>query len=148
MATGKQHAKASLILAIPAGVGVGLINPLAGAAACVGCLLGIPIGPDLDQEGISAAEWKIIKWTLGLGFLWLMFWWPYALIHSHRGVSHIPIVGTLGRLLYMAILLIIIWLILGCKPLPVIDPWLLKGLVAGLILSDILHWVMDLGGKS
>ena len=150
---GKAHALASVALApICAGAAFAWTHdPGAGVGAGLGCLAGIWLTPDLDQEGLSAAEWSLVKKTGGLGFLWMFFWHPYAICHRHRGVSHWPIIGTAGRLLYITVYISIVILalaLLGVK-LPIIRTvapgtwWFLAWTVAGLTMSDTAHWIMD-----
>ena len=57
-------------------------------------------------------------------------------------MSHCPIFGTLGRLLYVALTTLPIWVIAGRPSLPALPTWLL-GLVVGLMVSDTIHWVLD-----
>lgn len=143
MADGRAHAIASVILSGPVFLAGVAIDPKVGMAASAGCLCGILLTPDLDQEGISAAEWQIVKKTFGVGFLWLMFWWAYAKFIPHRHwASHTPIVGTLGRLAYMALAMICLFWLTGWS-VPHIPLWLAGGFVMGLIVSDTAHWVMD-----
>lgn len=153
MPSGRAHAKCSLYLALPA-AGVGAVggflatrDPVVAAisAACcgLGCLLGVPLTPDLDQELINSVEYKIIKWTMGLGFVWTMLWFPYARLTAHRGfASHFPIVGTAGRLAYIALLL---WLAILLTPLTLPSiPWVyVVWTVVGLVISDVAHWALD-----
>ena len=55
---------------------------------------------------------------------------PYGKFRKHRGLSHWPIIGTLDRILWF------------CWPLALLDvDWTL--IVAGLILSDLLHIGLD-----
>lgn len=152
MPSGRTHAKVTAYLTLPAaGLGAlgGLVlsgSPLTAflyAASCgVGCLAGILLTPDLDQESINTVEYKIIKYTLGLGFLWTMIWFPYALLTDHRGtISHFPVIGTLGRILYISIFLAVAAL-LGWK-LPSVPLAYLSWGVVGLLVSDIAHWALD-----
>lgn len=114
----------------------------AGLAAGGGCLLGIILSPDLDQESLSAAEYKIVKYTLGLGFLWAMLWFPYALAIKHRSpISHWPLLGTAGRLVYLGAFGLIAHSF-GWVP-PLVPLPLLAWGVAGLAVSDAAHWFMD-----
>ena len=145
MPSGKVHAACSLALsAVAFGAAFALSReslPLAVAAAG-GCLLGIPLTPDLDQENLGMSERWIIKHTLGLGYLFVMFWYPYARSIPHRSIwSHLPLIGTLGRLLYMAVP-VAVALALGWKP-PAVDPEFGVALVSGLALSDAAHWALD-----
>jgi uncharacterized metal-binding protein len=143
--SGIVHAQCTFILAVPAfGLAYGASNEhIATAAACgLGCLLGIPLTPDLDQETLNSSEHAIVKWTFGLGFLWVMFWYPYARLCKHRSpLSHWPVLGTLGRLLYLTIPAGIAFS-LGWKPPQVSQVLLLWG-VGGLMLSDTGHWLLD-----
>ena len=143
--SGVVHAQYSLILAVPAfGLAYGASNDqvASGVACALGCLLGIPLTPDLDQESISSSEYAIVKWTLGLGFLWMMFWYPYARLCKHRSpLSHWPLLGTIGRLLYLTISLSGATY-LGWQP-PQVPQSLVLWTILGLIISDTAHWVLD-----
>jgi uncharacterized metal-binding protein len=118
-------------------------NHLPTAAACaLGCVLGVPLTPDLDQEGLNSSEHSIIKWTFGLGFIWVMLWYPYARLCKHRSpLSHWPLLGTLGRLLYMTVF-VGIAVALGWK-IPPLPTALLSWGLGGLALSDGAHWLLD-----
>lgn len=143
--SGIVHARASIALSVPSfALAFGATNNWlpAGLAAASGCLLGILMSPDLDQESLSTAEYKLIKYTLGLGFLWTMVWFPYALCLKHRSpLSHWPLLGTAGRLAYVGIF-VLIALHFGWKP-PQISWALLAWGVVGLAISDAAHWYMD-----
>jgi uncharacterized metal-binding protein len=148
MASGRIHAACSVALAaVSYGVIASTSNDFRAATACgAGCLLGILMTPDLDQEGLSSSENAVIKWTMGLGFLWLMLWYPYARLIKHRSpISHFPILGTFGRLLYLFV----------AAAIPAYFGYRLKAPpdafwplfwwgVAGLALSDTGHYVFDL----
>lgn len=130
---GGAHARHSIYAAPVAGVGAFFLtgSSSASAFAALGSLSGVPLTPDLDQQGVSRSEWQIVKHTYGLGWLWVMYWYPYSLIFRHRGVSHRPVLGTLTRLLWLTPL----WLMIGVP-----EP----AFVAGLMLSDLIHWAADL----
>lgn len=150
MPSGIVHAKTTLFLTLPsAALAYGAsaaLSPheamLNAGAAALGCLAGIPLTPDLDQETLSTSEYWLIKATLGLGFLWTMLWYPYARLCKHRSpLSHWPILGTAGRLAYGAIF-VAIAITLGWQP-PLIPAVAAGCAVAGLLISDIAHWVLD-----
>lgn len=154
MPSGKVHAQCSLVLAAPAyGLTAGATGDhVAGAACALGCLLGIMMTPDLDQESLSSSEYAFIKYTMGLGFLWSMLWYPYARMIKHRSpLSHFPILGTAGRLLYLGLILMIpsYWGWHVIQPPPDTLRLIYFGL-GGLALSDAAHWFMDtkLGDRS
>ena len=144
---GKVHATASIALAVPCAVAATLYTSdlLAGIGAGMGCLAGSVISPDLDQESISHGEWQIVKRTYGMGFLFLMWWYPYALAHKHRGISHLPIVGTLGRVIYLLAPFLILALVLGADPTTIPEPvrWAAMWAFWGLAVSDGAHFLMD-----
>ncbi len=144
MPSGIVHARASLALAASAfGLGWGATGDYRnGLAGAFGCCLGILLTPDLDQESISTSEYALIKWTMGLGFLWTLLWYPYARACKHRSfLSHFPVVSTLGRLAYLG-LFVALGLYCGLTiPMPPANyaAWSL----VGLLMSDCAHWFMD-----
>ncbi len=145
MSSGKEHSKASLLAAIPVGISVSVYTKdlLAGIAASAGCVSGIFLTPDLDQEGISRSEWTIIKSTFGIGFIWLLFWWLYAKAFKHRSFwSHFPIIGTAIRVMYLITPFLIIGMIRGWD-ISTLKLWFFAWWVIGLVISDTIHWVMD-----
>lgn len=121
-------------------------NTLAGVACSAGCLAGIFLTPDLDQQTLSHSEHLLVRWTFGLGYGWVLLWYPYARLIPHRSpLSHFPILGTLGRLLYLAFWLCLpaLW---GWKwfTLPTHLDALWLWAAGGLALSDLGHYVFDL----
>ena len=128
--------------------------PWTGLAAALGCLLGLLIDPDLDQEMITRSRWRIIKVPVVgilLGSLWVGLWLPYALMMPHRKLSHVPILGTMTRLAYLAIFVVVLGVLsyFGVIPwipwhyLSQVDPVLLIYGIGGLCISDIGHWYRD-----
>lgn len=150
MASGKAHASTSIIASVPTGllVGATATDPIEGVGAALGCLSGIFLTPDLDQEGFSAIEHWLIRKTWLFGFAWLALWYPYARATRHRAwLSHCPIVGTVGRLVYCALWIGLAWAVLGRPDLPAIPVWggvFFWGWLKGLAVSDTAHWAMDL----
>ena len=108
--------------------------------AILGMFLGDIVGPDQDQETISGEEWAVIKRLGPLGFLWVGFWYPYALLFRHRGVSHWPLLGTFTRWLYLVGPLM--WLVNYRAPL---EETLIAGagIYVGLLLPDAAHFYED-----
>ena len=149
MASGKVHNAVSAILALPLGVALAATrSPVEGIGAALGCLSGMLLTPDLDLVGISVSEWGMVKKLGPLGFLWMALWYFYARAIPHRSpLSHWPILGTVLRLVYCMILLMIIWLILGRPVLPQMPMWgwaFLRSWLLGLAISDLGHWALDL----
>lgn len=148
MADGRTHAVVSLV---SAGTIFFLTRGALGEAASVqiaaGCVSGIFLTPDLDQFGISASEWWIVKYIPIIGWSWLAGWDPYARLISHRHwLSHLPILGTVLRVVYLAGLVWVVSSLLKYNvydwfvaiPASVIFYW-----VCGLIISDTGHWIWD-----
>ncbi len=159
MATGRQHALATAIAGgtLAAGLYVIFLCPLSTTVtfAC-GCLTGLVISPDLDIRQSTHAE-RVMRNSAGqfgrfLAWVWFWVWWPYAhFIPRHRHpLSHMPLLGTVLRLVYLSALLGAIYALLDwlfvlpafseiSSALISLIPWWL----AGLVIVDALHAVMD-----
>jgi uncharacterized metal-binding protein len=122
-----------------------------GLAVGVGCLSGILLTPDLDQEGMSWSEYWLVKWTFGVGFLWPMIWYAYAWAIPHRSLwSHLPGFGTAVRVLYLGAWVGLVDWVFGWRVLPTllsIRSNLLLGWFVGLCVSDLAHMLMDVAPK-
>lgn len=155
--------------AMPSGRVHNLINIAAYSVLASGVLLGVHLGklvitpaqaasfsaayavgtfmlsPDLDlSEGQvnSKRNWG------ALGVMWV----PYGMIFSHRGVSHTWIVGPLTRLVYTALILLVLLGLLTfiypplhvgeLLPRPLSFKWLLPALL-GYYVSQWLHLIAD-----
>lgn len=75
----------------------------------------------------------------------------YSRIFAHRGISHVPVIGTLTRLVYLgAIALLCYYLINKAIPdlesLKVVyyayDTYILYG-IAGIVVADVGHLILD-----
>lgn len=149
MPSGQTHA---LITAAAAGgllaVSVATGQPAAARWALVGgCLAGLLLTPDLDVDE-GARSHSLVRENAGrlAGAAWRLAWLPYARLMPHRHwLSHAPVIGTLGRVGY---LLAIVWAVLALAgrpwPWPSVPTWALWAL-AGLMVSDALHWAADMG---
>lgn len=112
------------------------------------------LSPDLDLPGSKPSRrWGCLRW------LWL----PYQVISRHRGVSHMPIVGTFIRLSYAVLSVIFLYftligvvsvidrglgyLVSGWNPFETLDRVFRSReaifFVAGVVCADIVHIVMD-----
>ena len=149
MASGRSHDRATWLLALPfgllcwpwlglAGVGVGGLSFLLG---------GLLLSPDLDTRSNPTRRWGPLR----------LLWWPYRRCLSHRSlVSHCPLLGTAGRLTYLAARV----LLLPARPAPPGLPppqailaagqglWhqqrpLLISVLAGIEASSWLHLIQD-----
>ena len=149
MASGRAHDRATWLLALPFGL---LWWPWLGpgGAGCGGLAFlvgGLWLSPDLDTRSNPTRRWGPLR----------LLWWPYRRLLSHRSLlSHSPLLGTAGRLLYLAALLLGICLLaqpLGAPtPQELLSrgqslwqqqrPLLLAGL-SGLEASAWLHLIQD-----
>lgn len=124
---------------------------ISGLVGIVGCLFGLICNPDLDQPGLTSAETKWIKaGVFGTTFMgaWIMIWGLYTkLIPHHRHwSSHAPIIGTLGRVVYLAALPALIIVMSGNGPAAWSLFWAWPYavmFVAALAVADIGHWARD-----
>lgn len=116
MASGRQHDRATGLLALPFGL---LWWPALGPAAALMAALGFLVGglwlsPDLDTRSRATHRWGPLA----------LVWWPYRRLLSHRSLlSHAPLLGSAGRLLYLvALVLALSWL---AQPLGSPSPWVI-----------------------
>jgi len=100
MASGRSHDRATTLLALPFGLlwapGLGLAGvTVAGLAFLLG---GLWLSPDLDTRSRATGRWGPLH----------LLWWPYRRLLSHRSLlSHSPLLGTAGRLAYLAGVLVL-----------------------------------------
>jgi len=121
----------------------------AGWAWVVGSLYGLLSTPDLDQiekVGNKVGGYygqSVIRDTFGGGkvgafieYAWWTYWQPYAKAIGHRDwKSHIPVISTLGRMIYGLPFIIIFYIFLHDN---------FSYFVIALITSDTIHWAFDL----
>ena len=149
VASGREHDRATCLLALPAGLLVGPWLGWSGAAAAALAFLlgGLWLSPDLDTQSRPTARWGVLT---GL-------WWPYRRLLRHRSLlSHSPLLGSAGRLAYLAAAALLLLLLL--HPLGAPAPavlwrqgqrlWLehrtpLLGALLGLEASSWLHLIQD-----
>ena len=100
MASGRSHERATTMLALPFGLlwgpGLGVAGvTVAGLAFLLG---GLWLSPDLDTRSRATGRWGPLH----------LLWWPYRRLLSHRSLlSHSPLLGTAGRLAYLAGVLVL-----------------------------------------
>ncbi|MFN6344581.1 MAG: DUF2227 family putative metal-binding protein [Cyanobium sp.] len=149
MAMGRSHDRATGLLALPFGL---LWAPWLGSAG-VGCaaagflLGGLLLSPDLDTRSNCSQRWGALR----------LLWWPYRHCLSHRSLlSHSPLLGSAGRLAYLAGIVLLAATALESLGLPALT-WLrahLPGLwqehrpllisaLAGVEASSWLHLIQD-----
>lgn len=105
MASGKNHDR-SIMFATPIVLAVGAsqfdleIGVIAAASHFLG---GYWLSPDLDIKSAPFLRWGVLR------FIWL----PYQRFILHRSpLSHAPVLGSVIRLLYLAVCLSPVWLAL------------------------------------
>ena len=149
MASGAAHDRVTQRLALPlALVCWPLMGPTAAVAVGLAFLLGgLWLSPDLDTRSRPSRRWG------PLAVLWL----PYRRLVRHRGwISHLPLLGSAGRLAYLALLLLLLSGLLQPLGLPgprvlvfaAIALWqrqqpLLLAALLGVEASAWLHLIQD-----
>lgn len=156
MASGRTHAKiAGWVLVLAGGASALTLSSLS-VPFTLGLLNGFLVTPDIDIQATTHEErrWKNFPLFGPIFFLlFSVFWYLYSLLFSHRGISHIHIVGTLTRFCYQVGMLL---------PLLLLTP-LTSGLwmwaqtsegaifigcwIAGQSLQDSIHIITDGGRK-
>lgn len=102
------------------------------------------LSPDLDlKDNVSAKNWGLLRF----------FWRPYAALFRHRGISHVPVVGTLTRILYMAVVAYVavaaanalfdMKMRMSFRDLRAANWGLALTALAGVCLPDLLHVLTD-----
>ena len=99
------------------------------------------LSPDLDLNRGSRAQkrWGIFR----------VFWLPYAWLFAHRGVSHMPVLGTVTRIVYFGLVAWGTAVLLGSVGVRIsFEPQVLfteKGLLflAGIFASSFAHYLGD-----
>ena len=149
MARGRAHDRATWLLALPfAALWWPWLGPAGSAWAGLGFLVGgLWLSPDLDTHSNPSRRWGPLR----------ILWEPYRRLLSHRSLfSHTPLLGSAGRLAYLAgLLLALSWLAkpLGSPPPEALlrqavalwqrqQPLVLAALV-GLEASAWLHLLQD-----
>lgn len=112
----------------------GLDNIPASSAWLLGGLWCVIASPDLDVDDGFYGLTVLNKTKDGLGTLWQLYWKFYSKLIPHRSfISHFPVVGTFGRLLYG-----------GWYFVPLLILW--QGtpyFITCIIALDFLHWILD-----
>lgn len=158
MPSGRTHDRITWLTAPPVGAAAWLLGAEGGqVAALVGTYLfgGLMFGGDLDIHSRQYRRWGPLRWI----------WLPYRRLVSHRSVwSHGPIVGTLGRIVYLALWLALLLALAALLGLPVgaapLDwafnwanrhgvflLWCLAGLEAGAMSHSLSDWLGSAFGQ-
>jgi len=103
LASGKVHFAGNIINGTVLTVGSYLYSEEIVPLIIIGSILGTMITPDMDLEGTTFTE-KLMRKIPIIGFIWQISWYGYALLYKHRGLSHNIFLGTLGRILWLMII--------------------------------------------
>lgn len=106
MASGKVHFAGNIINGTILTVSTYIYSKEIVPLVIIGSILGTLITPDMDLEGTTFTE-KLMRKIPIIGFIWQISWYPYALLAKHRGLSHNIFLGTLGRILWLMIIITI-----------------------------------------
>ncbi len=116
-----------------------IVHPSVSVGIVAGYALGNFCDPDLDiGDKKTRAEIQMYKRSRVLGFLWWLFWLPYAKLIPHRSFfSHSIFFSTVFRLAYM------FWWIAFIPPQRWLDA-LTVGVFVGLLIADSVHIFADI----
>ena len=138
MASGKNHDRAIYFVTPVVGIiGGAYAFELGLIAASSHLLAGLYLSPDLDLKSLPWKRWGILR------FIWI----PYQRIPHRHWLSHAPVVGSIGRLLYLGLWFSPLLIAVG-RYLPVLrlgsDFWLvLAAAIIGVELSALNHLALD-----
>lgn len=111
----------------------------------VGLWLGHLVTPDYDVNNGNYIKRRLINDFGLLGKLWALYWWPYALVQPHRGLSHSWPKGTFLR--YLLAVWPLVSILVYAISLEYIDSFdgllFLIGIFSGQSLQDWVHLYMD-----
>jgi len=152
MASGSVHTTVTVAATVPTFAVAAYVtrDPGLAALAAAGTLSGVLLSPDLDHDDITISEGILWRVSPALGIPFTIAWTPYAKLLPHRSpLSHWPIVGTLGRVLYVLALLLLVQVHLRAVGVRFDAlfwtrwPAASAAFIAGLAVSDALHWIAD-----
>jgi uncharacterized metal-binding protein len=148
MPSGHTHAAISSLAAVSLWMFVHGIDRPEKLALVGGCLAGILITPDLDFDEPVRSHY-VVERSFGFlpGLAWRLLWLPYSKVIRHRSpLSHTPLLGTMLRLAYIAVF-VLIGLIVTEMAFPSLEraqlPYWYPWAIFGLMISDALHWLAD-----
>ena len=145
MASGKVHARVAVgVMCVTAAVSPYIaqsISVYAAGGAAAGAVAGWLVTPDADIPHRTHDERRMIRRLGFAGRLWVAYWAPYGQLFTHRGISHVPFLGTLTRALYA-----LWWLpfVVDALPVPVPVPVpFVVAMLAAWCVQDLAHIAAD-----
>ncbi len=137
MASGRNHDRSILFTSPIVGIiGVSYSLELGIIAVSSHLLGGLYLSPDLDLVSKPYKRWGWLRWI----------WIPYQKVIPHRSpLSHAPVLGSTIRLLYLAALLLPLWVIFpGLQQVEWAITWEKAiAFLAGVELSALNHLLLD-----
>lgn len=134
MPSGKTHDKITFLLVVPTFLAAYAFTKELEIAilATLGMLFGgLMFGPDLDIASKQYYRWGVLRFL----------WWPYQKIFSHRSIfTHGILVGTLVRIIYFFLSIVLITFITVCL-LEIVQG---KDLNLSFLLSSIYRQVIEI----
>jgi len=159
MSDGITHRKASIILATSFLLGSAMTSTGFDSSVqyMIGSLLGIVMTPDWDVDAGFEFD-KTIRKNVGkwAEYIWDGFLWPYRKLFKHGQTSHIPVIGTLTRIIYVYIAGIFIphvvfyiivkpeWSLTRALSIYLSNIFFYWKVILGLMGSDFVHWGLDI----
>lgn len=134
MPDGPVHALATIAMATGVGVALAIVSPTPDwiVMAELGFVYTLAVNPDLDLQKRFPSHPS--RW------LWWVYWWPYMKLVKHRSaISHMPILGSAIRILYILPIVLLFWW-LGVRP-PL--DYRLVWFVLAVVISDTVHAILD-----
>jgi uncharacterized metal-binding protein len=140
MPDARDHSLLTVLFAIAGGISASIHYELKYVAIAVVCMLlgDLFLSPDLDANVGSRAYrlWGPLRFI----------WWPYKTYIPHRSaVSHYPVIGTAGRLLYLGLLGYLVSMIAGHDLIAVLSAFQPETIaaLAGFEAANSLHYLAD-----
>ncbi len=114
-----------------------------------GCLMGLILDPDLDQDTMmTSSEVRAKRILMRIPILgpivfalWFGWFTVYGILTPHRGISHVPVIGTITRVIWLFPIWILLYL--GKVQIPILPAICV---FAGLCISDWGHYMRDYHG--
>lgn len=151
MSNGKVHATASIILAGGFLIGGAVLRDPSCFEYAAGSLAGVLLSPDLDVDSRNLS-YKFMR-RFKTETLWSALWHYYRGSIKHGSpLSHLPVLGTLGRIAYMFLFCVILpnvalsyvgwdfWQETSWWAALTMTHWKFW---LGLMGSDFIHYILD-----
>jgi uncharacterized metal-binding protein len=97
MSNGATHFKISIASTIAAVTVVYSFEENLALPVLIGCAWATIVTPDMDVDGGMYSMYLLRRNSRFASNAFKLFWTPYAKLFKHRGVSHLPFIGTATR---------------------------------------------------